>query len=170
MRDIIAEHCREVFLKPGEILVSQNPILVNTILGSCVAITMYSPGRKVGAICHAIHPSDPKQEQNFHYVETAIHNIYDRMIEYGGEADLVVKLFGGAQVLEFGLNTSAAKTIGAQNIIQAKRVLEELGLPLAGTDVGGKRGRKLFFSIKTGDVYVRKLRLRKEMYFQGIVK
>ena len=170
MRDIIAEHCREVFLKPGEILVSQNPILVNTILGSCVAITMYSPGRKVGAICHDIHPCDPKQEQNYHYVETAIRNIYGRMIEYGGKADLVVKLFGGAQVLEFGLNASTAKTIGEQNIIQAKRILEELGLPIAGIDVGGKRGRKLFFSIKNGDVYVRRLRLSKNMYLQGTVK
>jgi chemotaxis protein CheD len=170
MKDIIAEHSREVFLKPGEIIVSQNPIMVNTILGSCVAVTMYSPGRKAGAICHAIHPSEPKQERNFHYVETAIRNIYDRMIEYGCMADLVVKLFGGAQVLEFGLNASREKTIGAQNILQAKRVLEELGLPIAGTDVGGNRGRKLFFSIKTGDVYVRRLRLSKNMYLQGMLQ
>ena len=38
MKRIIAEHPCNAFLKPGEVIVSHNPILVNTVLGSCVAI------------------------------------------------------------------------------------------------------------------------------------
>jgi len=38
MKRIIAEHPCNAYLKPGEVIVSHNPILVNTVLGSCVAI------------------------------------------------------------------------------------------------------------------------------------
>ena len=170
MKNIIAEHSRTVFLKPGEILVSWSPVLVSTILGSCVAVTMYSPGKKVGAICHGMYPQNPEREENFLYVEPAIRNIFSRMIEYGGQDDMIVKLFGGSRVLAGGEKVQARKTIGEQNIIQAKKVLQELGLSVVGTDVGGMRGRKLFFSIMTGDVYLRKLRLNNDSCGQGMLQ
>ena len=170
MRDIISEHSCSAFLKPGEIIVSRKPIMVSTILGSCVSIVMYSPRKKVGAICHAMYPHNPKQEEKFLYVETAIHKIYDKMGEYGGRDDMVVKLFGGAQVLACNENLKAIKTIGEQNIIQAKKILGELGLTIASTDTGGTRGRKLFFSIMTGEIYLRKLRLNKDVCCQGVLK
>lgn len=53
MKHIIAGHHDNAFLKPGEAIVSPNPILVSTVLGSCIAVTMYSPEKRVGAICHA---------------------------------------------------------------------------------------------------------------------
>jgi chemotaxis protein CheD len=169
MKNIIAEHSCTAFLKPGEIIVSRNPVLVSTILGSCVAVTMYSPGKKVGAICHAMYPQNPQMEESFLYVEPAIRNIFNRMIEYGGQDDMVVKLFGGSQVLAGGEKVQARKTIGEQNIILAKKILQELGLSIAGNDVGGMRGRKLYFSIMTGDVYLRKLRLNQDVCCRGML-
>lgn len=169
MKEIIAGHSSIVFLKPGEIIVSRTPILVSTILGSCVAVTMYSPGKKVGAICHAMYPHNPEKKESFLYVETAIRNIYGKMTEYGGKDDMAVKLFGGAQVLTCSLNTGTIKTIGEQNIAQATKTLDELDLKITGTDIGGMRGRKLFFSIMTGDIYLRKLTLNKDTCCQRIL-
>ena len=125
---------------------------------------------KAGAICHAMYPHNPEEEKSFLYVETAIRNIYSRMIEYGVKEDVVVKLFGGAQVLTCSENTKVIKTIGEQNITQAKKILAELGLSIASADLGGKRGRKLFFSIMTGDVYLRKLRLNNNVCCQGMTR
>lgn len=159
MKHIIAEHHGNAFLKPGEVIVSPNPILVSTVLGSCIAVTMYSPEMRVGAICHAMLPNNLKQDADLLYVDSAVHYLYHRMTEYGGRTDLVIKLFGGAQVLAGGYSTSTRKSVGEQNVIQAKITLEQLGLRIAKTDIGGKLGRKLFFSIKTGDVYLRKLKL-----------
>ena len=159
MKRIIAEHPCNAFLKPGEVIVSHNPILVNTVLGSCVAITMYSPAKQVGAICHAMLPDNLKQDDNLLYVDTAIRHLHRKMLEYGGLADVVIKLFGGAQVLLGCHSTASKRSVGEQNIIQATTILGQLGLQIANADIGGKLGRKLFFSIKTGDVYVRKLTL-----------
>lgn len=159
MKRIIAEHQQTAFLKPGEAIVSPDPILVSTVLGSCIAVTMYSPGKRVGAICHAMLPKNLKQDDDLLYVDSAVLYLYRRMTEYDGLSDLVIKLFGGAQVLASGYSTATRKSVGEQNVMQAKNTLEQLGLLAAKTDVGGQMGRKLFFSMKTGDVYLRKLTL-----------
>jgi chemotaxis protein CheD len=159
MRDCIPGHQSNVFLKPGEVIISRNPILVSTILGSCIAVTMFSPSKKIGAICHAMYPGNPTDDINVHYADSAIFFIYNKMTEYAGKADLIVKLFGGARVIAGGDYGKERKAIGDQNIHQAKKALAELGLPLASSDIGGIRGRKLLFSIKTGDVYLRRLKL-----------
>ena len=163
MRRIIADHSCNAFLKPGEIIVSRNPVIVSTVLGSCVAITMYSPGKNIGAICHAMLPNNPDGDDNFLYVDSAVRYLYRRMIGHGGGADIIVKLFGGAQVLASNGYTGVKMTVGEQNIQQAGKVLKELGLKVSKTDIGGTLGRKLFFSMKTGDVYLRKLKLRRHV-------
>ena len=52
----------KVFLKPGEIYVGREPAEVSTILGSCISVTMFSEGLKLGAICHALLPGDRASE------------------------------------------------------------------------------------------------------------
>ncbi len=158
MRESIDGHSSVVYLKPGEVIISKNPILVSTILGSCIAVTMFGTGKKIGAICHAMYPSNPTGDVNVQYVDSAIRYIFDKMIEYNGKSDIIVKLFGGAKVLTGGEYGEDRMAIGEQNISQAKRTLAELGLAIANSDIGGLRGRKLLFSIKTGDVYRRRLR------------
>jgi chemotaxis protein CheD len=158
MREFIDSHSSNVFLKPGEAVVSRNPILVSTILGSCVSVTMFSPALGVGAICHAMFPNAAPLQESLAYVEPALRHIHRKMMEYGATGTIEVKLFGGAAVLGGGGRTDLPKSVGEQNLASAKRVLEELRLPIAKADTGGNRGRKLLFSIKTGDVYLRRLR------------
>lgn len=159
MKQIIADHSSNVFLKPGEIIVSSKPVLVSTVLGSCVAITMYSPEKNIGAICHAMLPDNPNNNESLLYVDSAIHHLYRKMIGYGCRADLIIKLFGGAQVLDFSGYDDSRMAVGKLNIQKAVKILKELGLMVYKADIGGTQGRKLFFSIKTGDVYLRKLKI-----------
>ena len=161
MRRFAASHCSSVYLKPGEVIISHNPILVSTILGSCIAVTLFSPGNKIGAICHAMYPCNPvaSDDTNVHYVDTAIAFICKKMTEYTGKSGFIVKLFGGARVLAGNEYGDTRKSIGEQNIRQAKITLAQFDMGIATADIGGSRGRKLLFSMKTGDVYLRKLKL-----------
>ena len=159
MKRFMAKHSCNPFLKPGEAIISPDPILVSTILGSCVAVTMYSPAKGIGAICHAMMPVNLKQDNDLFYVDTAVRYLHQKMQEHGAHTDMIIKLFGGAQVLGGNYSTTARRSVGEQNIIQAKKTLDQLGLTIAKEDIGGTSGRKLFFSIKTGDVYLRKLKL-----------
>lgn len=157
MRGTNTTHRGNVYLKPGEVIISRHPIQISTILGSCVAVTMYSPATCTGAICHAIFPHIANQENRLHYVDPAIRYIYSKMIEYGGKPNMEVKLFGGAQVLSGSDYGDIRRSIGEMNILQARKTLQQLGLHIAKEDVGGSRGRKLLFSLKTGEVLLRRL-------------
>jgi len=50
----VPEH---INLQPGDIFISEKSALISTLLGSCVAVTMFSPRLGVGAISHGILPS-----------------------------------------------------------------------------------------------------------------
>src|SRR5512141_2905785 len=60
MKDLIASHTHNIYLKPGEVVVARDPMLISTVLGSCVAVTMFSPSRGIGAICQSPYPIETK--------------------------------------------------------------------------------------------------------------
>ncbi len=164
MKDFIKSYTHSFYLKPGEVLVTGRPVLVSTVLGSCVAVTMFSASRCIGAICHAMLPENTGRASDLRYVDAALRHIYDKLVANGVGSDLVVKLFGGAQVLNVGENKSAKLTIGEQNVSKADEVLESFGLTVSARDTGGLQGRKLFFCTRSGDVYMRRMRGRKPTF------
>jgi chemotaxis protein CheD len=144
------------YLLPGELLVSETPARVSTVLGSCVALTIHAPGRQVGAICHAMLPLGGNNE-NFRYVDVAVRYLlhsFDRLDI--PRSDLVIKLFGGACVLSGGVNTRTP-SVGERNIRAALALLQQQGLRPASRDVGGIFGRKLIFYPHTGEVLIKRL-------------
>lgn len=157
MKSLIASHIHTAYLKPGEVLITLSPVLVSTVLGPCVAITMFSASRGFGAICHAMLPENVGHESDLRFVDTALQHLHRKVVEYGAAGDLVVKLFGGAQVLNNGKRTPERHTVGDQNVMQAEAVLASLGLTATVRDTGGIRGRKLFFCTRSGDVYLRRM-------------
>lgn len=157
MKTLIASHTHHIYLKPGEVLITRTPVLISTVLGSCVAVTMFSPSRGYGAVCHAMLPENPGRDNDLRYVDTALQHIHNKIVEFGEGGDLVVKLFGGAQVLNVCENDSGRLTIGDQNIAKAEEELKLLGFAVTARDTGGLKGRKLFFCTRSGDVYLRQI-------------
>jgi chemotaxis protein CheD len=119
---------------------------------------MFSPSRGFGAICHAMLPRSDGREGDMRYVDTSLKHLYQCVIEHSSAHDLVIKLFGGAQVLNMGERTAEKKTVGDQNVAQAEEVLASLGLKVSVRDTGGIKGRKLYFCTRSGDVFVRRMR------------
>lgn len=154
MKTLLDSHRRHIYLMPGQVVVANQPILVRTILGSCIAVTMFSPSRRVGAICHAMLPDRNGKSHDLRYVDTAIHYIYRKAKEIGAADDITVKLFGGSQVLVTDLHHLEHLSVGGKNLARAQDILNQLGLSVVKSNVGGTRGRKLFFSMLSGDVYV----------------
>ncbi len=170
MKKLIASHTHNMYLKPGEVLVTRTPMLISTVLGSCVAVTIYSASSGFGAICHAMLPENGRQGADLRYVDTALRHIFDKLTENHVGNDLVIKLFGGAQVLAVGEHTSSKRTIGEQNIAKAEEVLASFGLTISARDTGGLRGRKLFFCTRSGDVFMRRMRQGKHLFNEDIIQ
>ncbi len=148
----------KIFLKPGEIYVGKRHAEVATVLGSCASVTMFSPRFKLGAICHALPPCNPRSTEKdiFRYVDTSILYVLGAFEGIGIRGrQLEIKLLGGADVLE-RINGNAV-SIGMKNIETALRILHDKDLEVTEADVGGNRGRKVRFYTDTGGVLSRRI-------------
>ena len=136
------------------------PTMVQTILGSCVAVTIHAPKYQIGGTFHALLPYwqeyaavlDPVQA--FRYVDSGVERLYEKLLLRGvRHTEMVCKVFGGAQALFWG-----EQSVGRRNVLAAYETLARLGLRAASASVGGERGRKLVFASHTGAVYIKLLR------------
>jgi len=153
-----------LFLKPGEMVLREEPMIVTTLLGSCVAVIMFSPRLRLGAICHAVLPSCRKEMPCSHghldsgkYVECAIRSMLDGFLARGvAKNEIVVKLFGGSDM--FDTASVRSQSVGRQNMQMALRILEGQSVRVVTQDMGGQRGRKIIFHTHTGEVFLKRLR------------
>jgi len=156
---------QSVYLTTGQLHISKSPTLVQTVLGSCVAVTMFHPVLKVGAICHALLPECTDRElcgskcvHGFKFIDCAITCMAGQFNKYGSKHDdIEIKLFGGADMLQLKHNNSTAIAVGKQNIRTALQTIKTEGLRLLLSDVGGTQGRKILFNTYTGEVMLKRL-------------
>lgn len=161
----------DVYLKPGEIYIADRPALVRTVLGSCIAVTMYVPRLGIGSMCHALLPSSTggikPDGKCFWFADCCIRWMLKRFMERGAKrSEVEVKMFGGADVLTPIFSRRGFPTVGKQNIEAAMEVLKEEGLMLLAHDLGGTQGRKLNFYAHTGEVVLKRL-AKENMVFRS---
>lgn len=154
-------------LNIGDMVLVKTPGVVSTLLGSCVSITMYDPGRRIGAMCHAALAQCPEETKCRKkrclscgkFVKCAIkvmttglktNSIYIKDIE--------VKLFGGAKLFNQDDRKDFSLDIGAANVAAAKRIISEAGMTIKASDTEGYNKRKIFFDLSTGKVFIQKNR------------
>ena len=139
------------FLYPAALFASREPYVVNTILGSCVAVCIYDPVLKYGGINHYMLPlwngqglASPK------FGNIAINKLLEKMQSFGSlQKNMVAKVFGGGNVIEAH---GVQFMIGERNINLAMDMLNDLQIRIISQSVGGNQGRKIQFNTFTGEV------------------
>ncbi len=163
-----------VYLKPGELYMSDKPTQISTVLGSCVSVTMYNRRLKIGGICHAVMPTAgliAKKSNNypvncmqctstkdsFKYVDCAISYMIKKFAIYGIlPIEIEVKMFGGAAMIA-SKHRPGVTSIGDQNINAAMYAIEAGGLTLRSSNTGNMSGRKIMFYTHTGEILLKHL-------------
>ena len=154
------------YLKPGEMILSEEPTLVSTLLGSCISVVMFNRRHHIGAICHSLLPvnREPTHDcketcvDGFRYVECSIRRMVGFFLNRNiSRGDIEVKMFGGSDMFSANPKAGRNATVGNQNIEMALKTIEEERLRLVISDVGGQRGRKIFFYTHTGEVLLKRL-------------
>jgi chemotaxis protein CheD len=142
----------------GEYVVTDNEdaIIRTFALASCVAVTVYSPLRRVAGMIHVVLPApfyerDQKSRPGY-FAKTGIPLLIDAMYsQYGcSKEELQVQLYGGAESM---LNLDIYN-IGKKNIDSVKRTLSEIGLVIHKTDLQGYDSRSISMDVKNGLVVV----------------
>jgi chemotaxis protein CheD len=148
-------------LTPGKLLITDQPAIVSTILGSCVSLCLHNERLRVGAICHGMLPRQKKTPMDgyFPYLDTAVDHMLETLRSRFGIApsELRVKLFGGASVLQTNMLGADGFAIGQQNIAAALDAIARFGLVPGVQKTGGTEGYKIFFNTSTGEVFVRRI-------------
>ena len=148
-------------LKIGECIVSTRPLLVSTVLGSCVSVSFHHPATQTGAIFHAMLPTIAMTRDAApccKFVDSAMDLIVTRLGRLGiSLAGVQCKLFGGAFTIQPERKDHVRQVVdvGSKNVDVARAALAKLGLAILAEDVLGRYGRKLFFATHTGEVWVR---------------
>ncbi|MBE1425243.1 chemotaxis protein CheD [Desulfomicrobium macestii] len=150
------EDCRELphdYLLVGQGGIYSTPTLVQTVLGSCVSVTMYCAKYRWGGIFHALLPrigdfsGGRTSGDQYRYVDSSIWSLLREFAKAGISAKSIeCKVFGGASPLHQNCDASA----GNRNVKVAMEVLAEEGVTVSASSVGGNGGRKLFFRTDTG--------------------
>ena len=142
----------EIAVGMGQSLLARDPARLTTILGSCVAVTLYSSRRQVGMLSHVVLPNAKGSTSNpAKFADTAVPHMLSTLKIQGVEPrELTAKIVGGACM--FG-NGSCAQ-IGNSNVQAVVQALEAVGLRIAGRDVNGTSGRRISFDLATGGITV----------------
>jgi chemotaxis protein CheD len=152
-----AEPLRTVYLYPGQLFTAGQPLMVSTILGSCVAVCLWDEEASLAGINHYLLPSDPvRGHSDLRYGNIAVERLIDEMVSLGAKkARLVAKLVGGASII--GSAGGTRLSIGDQNVAVARQLLEKHGIPINAEQTGGQRGRKLVFHTGNGCAYSKEI-------------
>jgi chemotaxis protein CheD len=150
----------EIFLQPGEVMFAGEDTWLVTLLGSCVAITLWHPLKRLGGMCHIVLPQayEGKNVQgDGRYAQEAVRMLQAAVCNAGLKAtELEIKLFGGGSM--FSDQRPAGNTVNAipsRNIAMAKQLIEQAGWSLVAQHTGGRGHRQVKFDISTGEVWLR---------------
>ncbi len=151
-------------IHPGDFkVVTGNDEVVSTLLGSCIAACMRCSVTGVGGLNHFLLPSvkgkcDNEDDKAMRYGDYAMNALVGSIIRMGGRRDaLQVKIFGGANMYD----TESRSPVGRSNIQFVLNYVHSEGIALLAEDIGGTRGRKIYFHPASGKVKVQRMQGKK---------
>ena len=127
-------------------------VLVTYALGSCIAVLVHDPVRKVGGMIHYMLPRastapDKAKAKPAMFADTSIPLLFQGMYAKGcKKQDLVVKVAGGAALVIM----ADIFEIGKRNHLILRKMLEHAGVSIAAEEVGGSVFRTARLHVATG--------------------
>ncbi len=139
---------------PGEYFVSNEDIVIMTVLGSCISACIWDAKVRTGGMNHFMLPDGDSADGFGRYGSYAMELLINEMLKKGARREsMQAKVFGGAQVMA-GFTTM---NVGERN---TKFVLDYLSterIPVVSQDVLDIHPRKVCFFPTTGKALVKRL-------------
>lgn len=143
---------------PGQWHFGSRVASLRTLLGSCVAVTLWHPERHWGGMCHFLLPQrrDPQAGQmDGRYGEEAIELLVQSLKRARTQpSEYIAHLYGGADTMP---DQSGVKlNVGERNIEMGWTLIDKYGFQLDGVDVGDHVPRTVTLKLETGEVQVKR--------------
>ena len=142
---------------PGEFFVSAEPMIVYTVLGSCISACIRDPIAGVGGMNHFMLP-EPKEAahdswgESTRYGSFAMESLINAILKRGGNRSrLEIKLFGAGKIYDGHID------VGEKNATWVLQYLKSEGLAVVKTDLGDVFPRKVYYFTDSGRVLMKKI-------------
>ena len=148
----------------GDLKIAQSPKVIKTSLGSCVGVVLYDNLQKIGGVLHLMLPKRNERDgKAAKYADTGIPLLLDLMLNSAksNKNSLTAKIFGGAKM--FRVN-SEVFDIGKSNIAETQKLLQQFGIKIIASRVGGTKGHQITLDTETGIVQSRIFGEKTEKY------
>lgn len=153
-----AQRGENLMLMPGELSFSSTALRMRTLLGSCVAITIWHPERGLGGMCHYLLPSRRRPAHaplDGRFGDEAMELMVHAIRKAGAQPeDFQAHLYGGADTLS--VSQGVKFNIGERNIEAGWTMIDQYRFALCGVDVGEKVPRTVTLHLTTGEVEMRR--------------
>ncbi|TKB59087.1 MAG: chemoreceptor glutamine deamidase CheD [Nitrospira sp.] len=142
---------------PGEFFVSREPMIVYTVLGSCISACIRDPIAGVGGMNHFMLPEPTEVAhdswgESTRYGSYAMESLINEILKRGGlKSRLEIKLFGAGKIYEGSID------VGANNAKWVIGYLKSEGLGTVNTDLGDVCPRKVYYFTDSGRVLIKKI-------------
>jgi chemotaxis protein methyltransferase CheR len=138
----------------GEVFASREPVIIRTLLGSCVSASLYDPEARVGGLNHFLLPEgDEPGDRGARFGVHAMELLINEIMKLGGVRQrLVAKVFGGAHVIP-----GMSRAIPDGNVEFIQRFLQAEGIPVVGQRLAGNVALEVCFETSSGRAKVRPL-------------
>lgn len=148
-------------LMPGKYAVAGPGAVLHTLLGSCVSACLWDPVAGIAGMNHFLlaAPRYPAQiplviSDAGRYGISAMEVLINDMLKRGAlKSRLRAKAFGGASVME--TPTPGFFQVHEVNQRFIREFFDTEQIPLLVQDLGGHKGRIIYFDTRTYDVYLR---------------
>jgi chemotaxis receptor (MCP) glutamine deamidase CheD len=146
----------EVRIYIGGVHASDRPVVIKTLLGSCISVCLYDPAARVGGMNHFMLPrGDGPGDDALRFGVHAMDCLIGAIMKLGGDRRrLVAKVFGGARVLAM---KGPLCDVPQRNIDFVSEFLETDGIPVLSADVGGSHARHVHFHTASGRAFVKRV-------------
>ncbi len=167
-----------VKILPGEFYVTQQDLLLVTVLGSCVAACIRDKSLGLGGITHFMLPFEQNNteliDSSIRYGSHALEMLINELLKLGASREnLEAKVFGGGDVL----SAEGSQVIGERNASFLLNYLEAEKVDVVSQSLLGPYPQKVYFFPSSGRVLVKKLKRlnnntifdREALYFEKLL-
>lgn len=139
---------------PGEYFVSNEDLVIMTVLGSCIAACIWDGTVRAGGMNHFMLPDGDSADGFGRYGSYAMELLINEMLKMGARRETMqAKVFGGAQVMH-GFTTM---NVGERNTKFVLDYLQTERIPVVSQDVLDIHPRKVCFFPVMGKALVKRL-------------
>jgi len=152
--------CDTAKILPGEYYYTGKPMLIVTVLGSCVAACVRDRVSGIGGMNHFMLPDGGGDTNNpasasMRYGAYAMEVLINQLLKAGARREnLEAKVFGGGNVLR----GFTSMNVGERNAQFVRDYLHTENIRIVAEDLNDVHPRKVYFFPATGRVLVKKLK------------